>query len=213
MGDPSSELFTEQSSPADIQARNEICVCSGIDIGIIRRKLVTLRELRRGLEVSLAEAQTARSDERFWGRAIFAAKVTRATCEVILKVFSDWNDSITPINKVYEITTAKIDGKLTKKLAKDIVMSTVEDKYGKGGKFAAELIESQADLVKDALEKKLDTSRAIEFAIDHQLMSYEAIANSSRGLSRCPRRPSRRAELTLRGFPKPHEISGWANLV
>ena len=36
---------------------------------------------------------------------------------------------------------------------------------------------------------------------------------AARGLSRCPRRPSRRAELTLRGFPKPHEISGWANLV
>ncbi len=68
--------------PITEQHSNKMLQLSGIDI--YEGKLVELKDLRKSIMVSIHDAEKAKSDEVFWGRAIRVASLVGVASEVAL---------------------------------------------------------------------------------------------------------------------------------
>lgn len=64
----------------------QICGLSGLDQQIYRDKLITLEGLRKGLQQSIREANSAADSHRAWTFALVGAKIVKAACDVAIDV-------------------------------------------------------------------------------------------------------------------------------
>lgn len=88
------------SKPKDVR---RVCVGSGLD-NKLRRKLATLRDLKKAMESSLVEANQAIKDEYFWRAMEVSAVFVSTTCDVILAVFAG-----PAVGSVYDVSKLIVD--------------------------------------------------------------------------------------------------------
>lgn len=91
-----------------------VCGLSGVQGKISSQKLVTLKELEKGLMHAIQEADAALNEEVFWTRALVAAKFVKATADLTI----DLIDKLAPppaqfatksISMVYDRASLVVD--------------------------------------------------------------------------------------------------------
>lgn len=137
---------------------------SGITCSMAEGRLVTLKELRENLHVTIEEAKKAKKDERFWGRMLAAAKAAQATSNVILETFGAFDDRVDVVNKISNYAQAQVsgDGYATARAVADIVTPERLE-------VAKDVIARRTDLISTSMKGELDTSKVVEYAVDSKL--------------------------------------------
>ncbi|MBY3348006.1 hypothetical protein [Rhizobium laguerreae] len=125
---------------AEITARQTLAM-SGVACSTAQGKLVTLKELRENLRLSIEEARQAQKDGRWAGRVLAAAKAAQATSNVILEVFGAFDKRVEVIGKLSKLGQAAAKGEVY-----DIATASME--------FAK--LSNEAETAKDALKKRAD---------------------------------------------------------
>ena len=89
-------------------------VCSLANISSAGKKLVTWRELKRGLDMSISELESQRSKEQIVNKALLVARFTKATCDAFIEMAAEMTKVVLPkaaakkvklVNTVYGMAT------------------------------------------------------------------------------------------------------------
>lgn len=153
-----------------------ISIQSGITCAMASKRLVTLKELREGVALSVQEAKKAQSAELFWSRMLVGAKFIKATSNVILDVVGAFDKRTAVIKKVTDYTQKAIEGDgygLATDAVKDIV-----GKKGASEKITIEETTKRADLIRDTVKGKLDNRRVARYSINEKLSMGERVAEA-----------------------------------
>jgi hypothetical protein len=71
-------------------------VCNQASIETTRRKVLTLRQLREGLNISIQELESQRRKEKFVNKALLVARFTKATCDAFINMAGALGKAVMP---------------------------------------------------------------------------------------------------------------------
>ena len=106
--------LTSPKAKGPIRDPNAERVCGLNGIAAAQQRLVTLRQLRGGLNTSISELEGEHSKEHFVNQAFLVARFTKATCDAFLGMASALAEAVLPkvvsekakaINSAYEAAT------------------------------------------------------------------------------------------------------------
>jgi hypothetical protein len=106
--------LTSPKAQGPIRDRNAERVCGLNGIAAAQQRLVTLRQLRGGLNTSISELENEHRKEHFVNQAFLVARFTKATCDAFLGMASALAEAVLPkavaaqaksINSFYETAT------------------------------------------------------------------------------------------------------------
>ena len=106
-----------------IRNRDARRVCSLSSIATAQGSLVTFRELRKGLDIAIAELEKQRSKEKIVNNALLVVRFTKATCDAFLGLAATAAKSFLPepvskqaelVEKVYGTVTPLAEAAATK---------------------------------------------------------------------------------------------------
>jgi hypothetical protein len=89
------DLFTSDTiGPIRDPDARRVCSLAGIDTE--RQKLLTLRQLRDGLNISIQELESQRRKDRIINRALVVARFTKATCDAFISMAGALGKAVLP---------------------------------------------------------------------------------------------------------------------
>ncbi len=149
------------------QAAQRICRQSGIHAAMTEKRLISLAQLRLGLDIALRETEAARDGADFWAHALVAAGFARAICNVALDALA---------GRVPEPPAgrASLGCSCTAPVLADpdvfgLARMTANDAEVWPGPTPGDAVARRVDLVREGLESGPETRRSLRYVVDEHL--------------------------------------------